>query len=115
MPFREEPSMTAWVLLVIAIVVEVASTASLPKADGFRDPGWTATVLAGYGFSIWLLALAVREIPVSVAYAVWSGLGTAGIAVIATVVLGEPMGWLKAAALTMVVAGVVILNLQGSH
>ena len=104
-----------WLLLVAAIVVEVLSTASLPRTDGFTHPGWTAAVLAGYSLSIWLLALVVREIPVSVAYAVWSGLGTAGIAVIGVLVLDEPLTALKAAALLMVVAGVVILNLHGAH
>ena len=109
------PMVLMWVLLVAAIVVEVFSTASLPRTDGFSNPGWTAVVLAGYALSIWLLALVVREIPVSVAYAVWSGLGTAGIAVIGVLVLDEPITAIKAAALMMVVAGVVILNLQGAH
>jgi len=104
-----------WVLLVAAIGVEVFATATLPRTDGFSHPGWTAAVLAGYALSIWLLSLVVREIPVSVAYAVWSGLGTAGIAVIGVLVLDEPVNALKAAALLMVIAGVVILNLQGSH
>ena len=104
-----------WVLLVAAIAAEVFATASLPRAEGFTDPGWTALVIAGYAVSIWLLSLVVREIPVSVAYAVWAGLGTAGIAVIGVLFLDEPLGALKAAALLMVVTGVVILNLQGSH
>jgi small multidrug resistance pump len=104
-----------WVMLVAAIAVEVFATATLPRTDGFTHPGWTAAVLAGYAVSIWLLSLVVREIPVSVAYAVWSGLGTAGIAVIGVLVLDEPVNALKAAALLMVIAGVVILNLQGSH
>ena len=104
-----------WLLLFAAIAVEVFATASLPRTDGFSHPGWTAAVLAGYAVSIWLLSLVVREIPVSIAYAVWAGLGTAGIAVIGVLVLGEPLTALKAAALLMVVAGVVILNLQGAH
>jgi small multidrug resistance pump len=106
---------TAWLLLIAAIAIEVASTASLPRSDGFRNPLWTAVVLLGYACSIWLLALVVRQIPVSVAYAVWSGLGTAGIAVIGLVFLDEPMNAIKAGALAMVVIGVVVLNLQGSH
>jgi small multidrug resistance pump len=104
-----------WLVLFAAIAVEVCATASLPRTDGFTDLGWTAAVLAGYAMSIGLLALVVREIPVSIAYAVWAGLGTAGIAVIGVLVLGEPLTVLKAVALAMVVAGVVILNLQGAH
>ena len=81
----------AAVLLFVAIVIEVISTALLSRAEGFTRPGWSAVVLGGYGVSIWLLAIVVRTLPVSVAYAVWSGLGTA------------------------IVAGVVGLNLAGAH
>jgi small multidrug resistance pump len=105
----------AGVLLLLAIGVEVAATALLPRADGFRDPLWSAGVVAGYALSIWLLAVVVRSMPVSVAYAVWAGLGTAAVAVIGYVFLGESMGWLKAASLGLIVLGVVGLNLVGSH
>ena len=107
--------LAAWLLLIAAIAVEVVSTASLPKSDGFRDPGWTAVVLGGYALSIWLLTLVVREIPVSIAYAVWSGLGTAGIAVIGMLFLEEPLGLVKAGALALIIIGVIVLNLQVSH
>jgi small multidrug resistance pump len=102
-------------LLLVAIVIEVASTSLLPRTDGFRDPGWTLVVVAGYAVSIGLLAIVVRDIPVSVAYAVWSGLGTATVAVIGVTLLGEPLTLMKAAAVSMIVVGVVILNLSGSH
>jgi small multidrug resistance pump len=105
----------AAMLLVLAIGVEVAATALLPKADGFRDPLWSLAVIAGYALSIWLLALVVRSMPVSVAYAVWAGLGTAAVAVIGFLFLGEPMGWLKATSLGLIVLGVVGLNLVTSH
>src|SRR3954471_21893187 len=105
----------AWVLLLGAIGVEVASTAALPRTHGFRDPLWTALVLGGYAASIWLLTVVIRHIPVSVAYAVWAGLGTAGIAVVGVLFLGEGWTLLKGVALLMIIAGVVILNLQGAH
>jgi small multidrug resistance pump len=105
----------AAMLLVLAIGVEVAATALLPRADGFRDPLWSLAVIAGYALSIWLLALVVRSMPVSVAYAVWAGLGTAAVAVIGVVFLGEPIGWLKATSLGLIVLGVVGLNMVTSH
>jgi len=105
----------AMVLLLVAIGIEVLATSLLPKADGFRDPGWTLAVMAGYTFSIWLLTIVVRTLPVSVAYAIWSGLGTAAVAVVGYVYLGETMGALKAVSLAMIVLGVVGLNLAGSH
>jgi small multidrug resistance pump len=105
----------AWVLLVGAIGVEVASTAALPRTHGFRDPLWTALVLGGYAASIWLLAVVIRHIPVSVTYAVWSGLGTAGIALVGVLLLGERMDLVKALALLLIIGGVLVLNLHGAH
>jgi small multidrug resistance pump len=105
----------AVVLLMAAIGIEVASTALLPRAAGFTDPLWSAVVLTGYGLSIWLLAVVVRAMPVSVAYAVWSGVGTAIVAVIGHLFLGESLGWLKAFSLALIVLGVLGLNLAGSH
>jgi small multidrug resistance pump len=105
----------AWALLVCAITVEVASTAALPRTHGFREPLWTGFVLVGYAVSIWLLALVIKHIPVSVTYAVWSGLGTAGIVMVGVLLLGEQLDVLKALALVMIVAGVLILNLHGAQ
>ena len=105
----------AWAVLISAIGVEVASTAALPRTEGFRDPWWTGIVLGGYAVSIWMLTIVIRDIPVSVAYAVWSGAGTAGIAVIGVLLLGEGLDLLKAAALMMIIGGVVLLTLHGAH
>jgi len=105
----------AWVLLMAAIGIEVASTAALPRTQSFRDPVWTALVLTGYAVSIWLLAMVIRNIPVSITYAVWSGLGTAGIAVVGVLFLDERWDLVKAVALLMIIGGVVVLNLHGAH
>jgi small multidrug resistance pump len=105
----------AFLMLGVAILVEVGATASLPKAEGFSNPGWTAVVLVGYGISIWLLTVVVEELPVSVAYAIWAGAGTALVAMVGLVFLGEPLNWVKALSLALIVAGVVGLNLAGTH
>jgi small multidrug resistance pump len=105
----------AALLLLAAISVEVAATALLPKAAGFTQPFWSTVVVAGYALSIWMLALVVRAVPVSVAYAVWAGLGTAAVALIGFLFLGESMSWLKATSLALIVLGVVGLNLVGTH
>jgi len=102
------------VALAVAIVVEVAATAALPRTAGFTSPGWSAMVLAGYGLSIWLLAVVVRQIPVSVAYAVWSGAGTALVATAGFMFLGERLDPIKAAGLLAIIAGVVAVNLSTS-
>jgi small multidrug resistance pump len=101
-------------LLAVAIVVEVGATAALPRAAGFTQPGWTALVLGGYALSIWLLAVVVRQIPVSVAYAVWSGAGTALVAAAGLVFLGERLDVVKVVGLLAIIAGVVAINLSAS-
>ena len=106
---------TALGLLLVAVAIEVAATSLLPRTDGFRQPGWSVLVVAGYATSIWLLAIVVRHLPVSTTYAVWSGLGTAAVAVIGWLWLGESGNWVTAAALAMIVVGVVLLNLQATH
>lgn len=102
-------------LLLAAIAAEVAASAALPRTQGFKDPLWTVLVVGGYAVSIWLLALVVRHMPVSTAYAIWAGLGTAAVAVIGALWLGESLNPMKVAALGMIIAGVVVLNLQGAH
>ena len=102
-------------LLFVAIATEVAATAALPRTESFRNPMWSVLVVGGYAFSIWLLALVVEHLPVSVAYALWSGVGTALVAVIGALYLGESWDAVKVLALSMIVVGVVVLNLQGAH
>lgn len=105
----------AYGLLLMAIATEVAATLALARTNGFRDPGWTVAVLGGYAVSIYLLALVVRDLPVSTAYAVWGGVGTALVAVIGGVWMGEEWDSVKVGALVMIVIGVVVLNLRGAH
>src|SRR5215207_4689058 len=102
-------------LLAVAITTEVFATAALPRAHSFTDPRWTAIVIGGYALSIWLLTLVVKEIPVSVTYAIWAGLGTAAIAVVGVLFLDEPVNLAKVTAIALIVAGVVLLNVQTSH
>ena len=105
----------AFGMLLAAIATEVAATSALPRTNGFRDPLWSALVLAGYAVSIWLLALVVEHLPVSTTYAVWSGVGTAAVAIIGAMWLGESWDWVKVVALVMIVVGVVVLNVQVAH
>ena len=104
-----------FVVLLAAIGVEVGATSMLTRTRGFHDVTWSVLVLGGYALSIWLLAIVVRQMSVSVAYAVWSGLGTATIALVGVVVLGERIDALKVFALALIIVGVVVLNLHGAH
>ena len=107
--------LSPFVVLLAAIGIEVGATAALPRTRGFHDVFWSVLVMGGYALSIWLLAIVVRQMSVSVAYAVWSGLGTALVAVAGYLFLGEQMDWLKGLSLGLIVLGVVGLNLAGAH
>ncbi|MBP2707950.1 multidrug efflux SMR transporter [Microbispora sp. RL4-1S] len=106
----------AWVLLVAAIASEVLATSALKLSDGLSRPGWSVVVAVGYLASFVLLAWALKlKMPVGVAYAVWAGTGTAAIAVIGTMYLGEAMNLTKAAGIALIICGVVVLNIAGAH
>ncbi|MGC4192765.1 MAG: multidrug efflux SMR transporter [Thermomicrobiales bacterium] len=105
----------AWVLLAIAIASEIVATTSLKQSEGFSKPWWSVVVVVGYAVSFFLMSQVLRTIPVSVAYAVWSGAGTAVVAAIGMVFLGEPVSLLKVGGIAMIVAGVVALNAGGGH
>ncbi len=106
--------MFAWFALALAIAAEVAGTVAL-RAAGAGRPWAIVVVVAGYGASFGLLFLVLRSIEIGTAYAVWAGVGTAAIALIGVLALGEPATALKLASLALIVAGVVGLNLSGAH
>lgn len=106
--------MSPFALLMLAILVEVAATSALPKSDGFTNVPWTIAVAAGYLIAIWLLTIVVKRMDVSIAYAIWSGVGTAAIALVGYVWLGESLGITKLSGIALIVAGVVLVNLQSA-
>jgi small multidrug resistance pump len=73
----------------------------------------SAIVVAGYGVSFWFLALALKDIPVSLTYAIWSGVGTALVAIAGVVAFGETMNVMKLASLAIIVLGVAGLSAAG--
>lgn len=105
--------MPAYLLLSLAIVTEVGATIALRVSDGFSKPMPSAIVVVGYGLSFWLLALALKDIPVSLTYAIWSGVGTALVAVAGVVAFGETMNAMKLASLAIIVLGVASLSVAG--
>jgi small multidrug resistance pump len=104
----------AYLLLTFAIATEVAATVALKYAAGFTRLWPSLVVIIGYGLSFVLLAQVLKKLPVSLVYAIWSGAGTAAIAVIGFTLLGEPVSWLKVLGIALVIAGVVALNLGGT-
>jgi small multidrug resistance pump len=104
-----------WAYLIAAIATEVAGTVALKFADGFTRPVASAIVVLGYGLSFVFLALTLRELSLGLTYAIWAGIGTAAIATIGMVALGEPVNALRIGSIALIVAGVIGLNLAGGH
>ena len=107
--------MPVGVLLTIAIAAEVVATVSLRYSDGFSKPLPSAIVVIGYATSFWLLSQILKELSVGTTYAIWAGAGTAAVAVIGIVALGEPATAIKLASILLIIAGVIGLNLSGAH
>jgi len=107
--------MFAWIYLSAAIATEVVGTVFLRFTDGFTRPAPSILVVATYAASLWLTALALRELEISLAYAVWAGVGTAAVAVIGMAAMGESVNALKLASIALVIGGVVGLNLSGAN
>ncbi|WP_417825425.1 DMT family transporter [Thalassospira povalilytica] len=107
--------MLAWVYLMGAIGLEVIGTVSLKFSNGFTDLKFSVLTLVMYGLSFWVLALTLKVLPISTAYAVWSGLGTAAVAIIGLVFFKEPMTALKGVFLLMIIGGVVGLEAISSE
>ncbi|MFC6592921.1 DMT family transporter [Deinococcus lacus] len=105
--------MNSWLYLLGAIVAEVIGTAALKSTRGFTVLGPSLVVAAGYGTAFYLLSLALKTIPVGVAYAIWSGLGTALIAVLGWLLYKEALSPLGMLGIALILAGVVLLNLSG--
>ena len=102
----------SWFYLILAISLEVSGTTCMKLSDGFAKTTASLLIFVFYGLSIIALTLAVKHIDISVSYAVWSGLGTGLMAVIGIVWFGEPLTSLKAAALALIIVGVVAVNLS---
>ncbi len=103
----------SWVYLVLAILFEVGGTTSMKLSENFTRWIPSVAIFVLYGLSLVGMTLALKRIEMSIVYAVWSGVGTALIAVIGVMYFNEEIGLIKIVSLALIVAGVVGLNLTG--
>ena len=101
-----------WLFLAAAILFEVAGTTSMKLSNGFTKLTPSILIFAFYAISFISLTYAVKKIDVSVSYAIWSGVGTALIAMIGVYYFKESMTTLKFFSLVLIILGVIGLNLQ---
>jgi len=105
----------AWTLLILAGLLETGFAIALKYSDGFSRLLPSLLFLAFAVASFSLLNEALKTLPVGTAYAVWTGIGAAGTALIGVLALGEPATAMRFAAIGLIVAGVVVLQAAGGH
>ncbi|MER5951016.1 multidrug efflux SMR transporter [Streptomyces sp. NPDC001904] len=104
-----------YVLLAGAIAAEVAATTAMKYSEGFSRLWPSLITVSGYVIAFALLAQTLKTVQVGTAYAIWAGAGTAVIAAIGMIFLGEGLTLAKVAGIVLVIGGVVLLNLGGAH
>lgn len=105
----------SWVYLILAITMEVIGTTNMKLSHGFTKLLPSVLMFVFYGFSFAFITLALKKIDVSIAYALWSGVGTALIAAIGFIYFKEPVTAIKIGSIALIVIGVVGLMLVERH
>ena len=103
--------MSKWITLGLAIGVEVIGTSYLKVADGFTKLWPSAIAVSSYAISIYLVSVSLRQLPVGVAYAIWSGTGLLLVALIGWLILGQRPDFAAIVGMVLIVIGVVVINL----
>lgn len=102
---------SAYLWLAVAIIAEVIGTSALRASEGFTRLGPALVVVAGYGLAFHCLSLTLKTMPVGIVYAIWSGVGIVLITLVAIVLYRQVPDLAAVAGLSLIVAGVVVLNL----
>jgi quaternary ammonium compound-resistance protein SugE len=102
----------AWLYLFLAGLFEIAWAFGLKASDGFTRPWPTTLTLLCMGASFWLLAEAMKSLPLGTSYAIWTGIGTVGAFIVGVIMFGESLGALRVASVVLIVAGIVGLKLS---
>lgn len=103
--------MQAWIMLAAAGLLEIVWAIGLKYADGFTRPLPSAVTITAMIGSMWLLAQAARELPIGTAYAVWTGIGAVGAALLGMMLFQESANAARLACIGLIVAGIVGLKL----
>lgn len=100
-----------WLILIVAGLFEVVWATALKMSNGFRNPLADVVCAVGMALSVWLLAIAMKTIPMGTAYAVWTGIGAIGGVAVGIIAFGESASALRIASAALIVAGIVGLKL----
>lgn len=102
--------MPHWLYLSIAIVAEVVGTSFLKSAEGFTRLVPSVVVVVSYVIAFFFLGLALKTLPVGIAYAIWAGVGVALIALVGYAVFGQPLDTPAIVGMALIIAGVIVIN-----
>lgn len=102
----------AWLLLFVSGLLEIVWSSAMKQSEGFTRPVPSAVTVVAALVGFWLLALAMRDLPLGTAYAVWVGIGAVGAFIVGVTVLGEPLTPLRAASAGLIVLGIVGLRVS---
>jgi len=105
--------MMAWLLLLLAGLFEVAWAIGLKYTDGFSRPLPTLLTLSAMGVSVLLLAMAVKQLPLGTAYAVWTGIGAVGTVLMGIWLFNEPATLARVLCLLLIIGGILGLKFIG--
>jgi quaternary ammonium compound-resistance protein SugE len=105
----------AWMLLVAAGLLEIVWAISMKASQGFTKLHYTVITLVAAGLSFWLLGLALRQLPVGTAYAVWTGIGAVGAAIFGIVFFGESLTIARVGCILLIVCGILGLKFLGGE
>ena len=103
----------AWLVLLLAIGAEIGGTSLLKLSEGLTRPWPTLLLLMAYGCAIALVARVVMVIPLGITYALWSGIGTLAVVLVGALVYRQFLNINQMIGITLIVAGVIIVNLGG--
>ena len=104
--------MQAWIMLGAAGLFEIVWAIGLKYADGFTKPVPSAITIAAMVISMWLLAQAARDLPIGTAYAIWTGIGAVGAALLGIMLFQESANLVRIGCVVLIVVGIVGLKLS---
>jgi small multidrug resistance pump len=102
--------MHIWAVLMLAIVFEVSGTTCLKLSEGFTKPTMTIITLVCYSIGLFLMALTLKKLDLGLVYAIWSGLGTALVAVIGMIYFKDTVTIMRISSLALIIIGVIGLH-----
>ena len=102
--------MNAWVIVLIAGLLETGWALGLKYSEGFTRPIPSVLTVVGALASFWLLSMAMRDLPVGTAYAVWVGIGAVGTAILSVFLFGDPVNLMRVLGILLIVGGIIALK-----